>query len=381
MSALIQLIGGSFQDVQGNPLAAGYLTMELSQDEETNDSLICSGITITVPLDANGSIITSPPQYVWGNDQMLPVNSFYKVTGYTAEGQAAWGPCNQQVIGSGGTFDVGTWIPNQVIVWVPSPQPIAIEVNGVALSSSTSLNLTAGTGITLTDEGGGTLQISSSGGSGLPLDPPSRFVLYTAMNTIFGEFANPVNDLPVSFEPGGTSATEVAPTATNGYGLSVSASDQVQFAGTPFALPANGIVVQGTLQVSADGTFYVGVSSLSADILQVYADNNPSGPVEDPAGGTFDSALVGVTNTGTYKLITTRGGSKTVTDSGVAVTSARHTFQLTISTGKVILTLDGNVVATSTTNTPVAGVGANFYLPTGSIHSVLERLYVVTASV
>lgn len=124
MISPVQLIGGAFQDSQGNVLNSGYLTMMLSQDGETNDSLICAGITLTVQLDSNGNVAStsSTPavsnQYVWGNDQLLPVNSYYTVTGFTAAGQIAFGPNNQQVVGNGGTFDVGQWVPNQVISWV-----------------------------------------------------------------------------------------------------------------------------------------------------------------------------------------------------------------------------------------------------------------------
>ena len=35
--------------------------------------------------------IRDSPQYVWGNDVMLPVNSYYKVTGYTSAGQISFG--------------------------------------------------------------------------------------------------------------------------------------------------------------------------------------------------------------------------------------------------------------------------------------------------
>src|ERR1035437_4335700 len=115
----VQLTGGNFQDSSGGVLNLGYLLMKLSSDEEVNSSLICSGIEIRIQLDANGNVITTPPQSVWGNDQMLPDNSYYKVTGYTAAGQPAWGPNNQQVLGNGGTFDTGAWIPNTVISWVP----------------------------------------------------------------------------------------------------------------------------------------------------------------------------------------------------------------------------------------------------------------------
>ena len=115
----VQLVGGSFQDPEGNLLANGYLTFVLSQDESVNDSQICAGVEVKILLNANGSVITSPAQYLWGNDQMLPINSYYTVKGYTLEGQIAFGSNNQQVIGNGGTFDLGSWVPNQVVSWVP----------------------------------------------------------------------------------------------------------------------------------------------------------------------------------------------------------------------------------------------------------------------
>ena len=132
----VQLLGGQFQDSRGNALANGYLTMKLSSDEEVNDSIICSGIEIRIQLDANGSVVTSPAQSVWGNDVLLPVNSYYKVTGYTAAGQIGFGPNNQQVVGIG-SFDVGTWIPNSVISWVPSVQSLAPEPGAPLQSSPT----------------------------------------------------------------------------------------------------------------------------------------------------------------------------------------------------------------------------------------------------
>src|ERR1039457_6648626 len=99
----VEVINGNFQDCQGNVLANGYLTLRLSSDEEVNDSIICSGVDIRIQLDVNGNVVSG--QSVWGNDQMIPVNSYYRVTGYTAAGQVSYGPNNQQIIGNGGTFD------------------------------------------------------------------------------------------------------------------------------------------------------------------------------------------------------------------------------------------------------------------------------------
>jgi hypothetical protein len=162
-SSKVQLTGGSFQDSEGNLLSGGYLTFKLSQDSNVNSSQICAGIEVTVTLDNYGAIIGG--QYVWGNDQLSPVNSYYTVTGYTASGQQAWGPNNQQVTGNGGTFDVGTWVPNSVISWTPPAQPLTLEVNGTDAGSQTLLDLQQGTNITLTDNGSGVVTIAASGAS------------------------------------------------------------------------------------------------------------------------------------------------------------------------------------------------------------------------
>jgi hypothetical protein len=159
----VQLTGGNFQDSEGNVLVSGYLVMHLSQDGHVSGvGEIASGIDIRIQLDPSGNVVTSPAQSVWGVDQMLPINNYYRVTGYTAAGQPAWGPNNQQVTGSGGTFDIGTWVPNQVLSWQPPVQTPLLEVNDVPNLLQTVLNLEAGSGITLTDEGDGGVTIASS---------------------------------------------------------------------------------------------------------------------------------------------------------------------------------------------------------------------------
>jgi hypothetical protein len=169
-ASLTQLTGGNFQDANGNVLAYGYLTLKLSQDGNVSGvGNICSGVTITIQLDVNGNVasLTSPTpvanQYVWANSNISPINTYYKVTGYTQEGQRAFGLNNQQVA-AGATFNVGTWVPNSVISWFPNPQTVTLEVNGVAASSQIVQNLEAGANITITDEGSGNIQIAASSG-------------------------------------------------------------------------------------------------------------------------------------------------------------------------------------------------------------------------
>jgi len=169
-----QLIGGAFQDTEGNVLANGYLMFFLNQDSEVNNFQICSGVAVRIQLDSAGNVASSsstppaPNQFIWATDVLLPVNAYYRVTGYTVNGQIAWGPNNQQVTSGGvggGTFNLGTWIPNSVFSWVPSVQNLALQTNEVANGSQTLLDLHAGSGITLTDNGSGRVTIVSSGGA------------------------------------------------------------------------------------------------------------------------------------------------------------------------------------------------------------------------
>lgn len=163
MASKVQLTGGAFQDSEGNLLALGYLTMRLSQDSSVGTSQICSGIEITIQLNSSGSVVAS--QFVWGNDQLSPANSFYTVTGFTAAGQPAWGPNNQQVVGDGGTFDVGTWVPNQVISWVPGIQRPELEVNGTPNVQQNLLNFVDSGTVTWTDNEDGSVSAEAGGGS------------------------------------------------------------------------------------------------------------------------------------------------------------------------------------------------------------------------
>ena len=199
----VELTGGQFQDCEGNLLSGGYLWLKLSQDETVNDSEICSGVEVKIFLDGYGSVIAG--QYVWGNDQMLPVNSYYIVTGYTASGQPAWGPNNQQVFGNGGTFDVGTWIPNQVISWVPPLQPLNLEVNGTPLAApQTLLNFTNSPTVTFTDIGGGAVSATASGGTILPAAANGPFFIGPGFMTaqipgiVFGGVSSTANVIRIS---------------------------------------------------------------------------------------------------------------------------------------------------------------------------------------
>lgn len=116
MSATPIELTGNFQNFDGTPLANGYLVFELSQPSSAQGpsvagvGYICNGIKIRISLDADGNVAAG--QHIWGNDALSPSGSYYRVTGFTAQGQPSWGPNCQTVTGSG-TFDIGTWVPNR----------------------------------------------------------------------------------------------------------------------------------------------------------------------------------------------------------------------------------------------------------------------------
>ena len=112
--ALLQLDGGGFQDVEGNPLANGFLFLQLSGpafDTATGTIQICDRWVLRVPLDANGNIVGgSDATFVWANDQMTPTNTFYMAWAESETGQLSWGPNAVTITGSS-PFNVGNWVP------------------------------------------------------------------------------------------------------------------------------------------------------------------------------------------------------------------------------------------------------------------------------
>ena len=115
MSSVNQIIGGSFQDSEGNLLASGYLLFELNQDGVVNTgTLICAGRVIKVPLDSSGNVVTSTTYSLWPNDVLLPSGSFYSVTAFTKNGERVWGPNPQSVLSTPSPFNISAWIPGKV---------------------------------------------------------------------------------------------------------------------------------------------------------------------------------------------------------------------------------------------------------------------------
>jgi len=107
-----------FTDCVGGVNSNGYLTFALSTSCSVTDGSAMIGYAeVTLQLDSNGQVITTPPQFLWANDILLPPNSYYIVTGYSANGQHVWGP-NYITVTSGG---VGGGVFDLCVPWGSSP--------------------------------------------------------------------------------------------------------------------------------------------------------------------------------------------------------------------------------------------------------------------
>lgn len=173
MSGTNQITGGAFQDLEGSVLANGYLTMQLSHDEQFSfssggddpDGQVVGGSTRRIPLDANGNI--NGTVYVWPNDQLNPANSYYIVNAYRRDGVQAWlSPQYQTVTSSPSPFNVGAWVPNNPPAGGAPVGSILLQNNGINNLSQAIENLKSTDGsVTITDEGSGAINLQAKSSS------------------------------------------------------------------------------------------------------------------------------------------------------------------------------------------------------------------------
>ena len=163
-TGMTQLINGNFADAEGNPVALGYIIMQLNQDAQSSlTSQVVGGRTIKITLDASGNAVAG--QYVWPNTALNPTTTFYIVNVYTAAGQLVWGP-NYMLVNTTPTFDLDGWVPNQVGSGGAPVGSITLQTNEVNNGSQQLLDLHAGSSITLTDNGSGRVTIAGAGSNG-----------------------------------------------------------------------------------------------------------------------------------------------------------------------------------------------------------------------
>ena len=79
----------NFQNIDGSPVASGYLLFKLNVDASVDDTQVSSQI-IRIPLDTNGDIVGSP--VFWDNSSLAPSGTYYVRSVYSAKGQLISGP-------------------------------------------------------------------------------------------------------------------------------------------------------------------------------------------------------------------------------------------------------------------------------------------------
>ena len=356
MPSKVQIIGGAFQDSEGNVLVNGYLKLHLSQDASVSGvGNICSGVEITIQLDASGNAVASPPQYIWGNDNLLPINTYYRVTGYTASGQPAWGPNNQQIEGSG-TFDLGTWVPNSVISWFPEvQQSLLLEVNGVAASSQTVQNLeSTDDTVVITDLGGGNINFQSAGGTTKFPGQWLGFNIAGAINNSLSEGA----EIGASFlVTNANSLGNQNPTATEGryIPLSSAGSSTSGGIGDQNLDLSLGILQDWLVKVSFQGLtssrYWIGVTD------QLLVNTQTVFPTDTPAANFVGFRWSSDTDTDIVAVCQTDSTHQTVVSTGVAPSSNQILEIVPASGGSsVAFKINGTQVATINTNIPASSV-------------------------
>ena len=173
----LQIENGGFTDFEGNPLALGYLLMQLSHDEcyAIGPNQVVGGLKLTINLNSTGNIPTSPATLVWSNDVLTPSGSYYIVRAFKADGTEAWAsPQYWTLAASPDPLDVGGIVPTNPPGSGLSGggSTLLLETNGTVNTNQALLNLTGSGSITVSNSagtttiGGGGVAFSTSGQGG-----------------------------------------------------------------------------------------------------------------------------------------------------------------------------------------------------------------------
>jgi hypothetical protein len=87
---MMAFINGAFQDLEGNPLSNGSLTLQLTKDAQIPGvGQLGAGVIVKVSLDVNGNAPLLG-NVVWPNASLIPTDTQYIVIAYSAAGQRVW---------------------------------------------------------------------------------------------------------------------------------------------------------------------------------------------------------------------------------------------------------------------------------------------------
>ena len=368
----VQLIGGNFQDNEGNVLVNGYLRLRLSSDEViTGVGQIAAGIVTQINLNSSGSVDTSTPQLVWGNDQMTPANSFYIVTGYKANGQLAWGPNNEQVIGSGGTFDTGTWIPNVVISWTYPAAfgptgPTGAAGSGLTLPTFKTNSVNNADQTVFNVEDTPTVAWSNPSGGVVKATVTPSAINALVNNRVWKAIPNsgalaPAIGLSPNLTSSGSSLTSATATQTNFNTMTTSAAggdiSTVCFSGiTGSGINPNVFQIWSTQTLKAVKWQAALVDTANVRVwialCDLFSGNTGSLVSDTPALHLIGFRYSTAAGDTTWKAVCTNSATQTTVDTGVAVDTLGHSFGIAVSQSSISFQIDDVTVATITTNIP-----------------------------
>lgn len=377
-TGMTQLINGNFQDANGDALNAGYLIMQLNQDAQSSQqSQVDGNRSIKITLDATGNAVSG--QYVWPNTALNPSTTYYIVSAYSAAGQLVWGP-NYLLVNTVPTFDLDSWVPNQIGGGGVPTGSITLQTNGVNNGSQQLLDLQQGTNVTITDNGSGVITIASAGGSG----PRSRGWSGWVTDGADGPTPNAGQGCTPNFSlAGGGVYTGVSPTATETKMLKMNTSAS---SGSITGFTDNGD------SHTADSVWTLGILGLCehrakiSDLTNIrfwvggengYKSGQNFWKSDAPALPTVAfrySTAAGDTH---WMCVVTDGTTQVVADSGVNADTNGHVFGIQFSAGHVLFILDGVqvasvAIATTTLTTSSAFCG---FVSVDNVSTANDRSY------
>lgn len=360
--SLNTLENGGFSDIEGQPLANGYLTWELSHDEAALASSlqVVGGLSRTVQLDNNGNVAGSPQ--FQNNDTLTPAGSFYIVNAYRSDGTKAWrAPQYIQVLSTSSPFNLSNVVPyNPPVNGLSSgSSSLIVQTNSTNNASQTLLNFVNSASVTFSNPSGGEVTATASSGTNTfanRISFSAAGVPYNSATT--GDGANSgmacafVNSTLANY-PNGYSASATQPAYVRVSSSSITTSGG--FTDQSYNL-STGVLQDWLTKIQIVGTtdarYWFGISDqLQSSIESVFDTNTPAANF---VGFRWASA----TDTNFQAVCQTSSSNQTVVNTGVAPSgSAPQTLEFSISGGTVTFLINGVSVGTISTHVPSTSTG------------------------
>lgn len=172
----MKLISGTFQNLDGTPVAGGRLFLRLSQDAVAVGATQVSSANISFSLDSTGSVPANTK--CWFNDELSPANTTYTVSVIAAGGGLVWGA--ESVYINGSSFNLDNAIPtntgvsfgNVVLQNPTAVQTITgfdLDIVGANLNVTGNISATGSLAVGGNETIGGNLTVTGTiTGSGIP---------------------------------------------------------------------------------------------------------------------------------------------------------------------------------------------------------------------